>query len=235
MFKKITGLVLGIALFTMCPLTAAAAPMVPAPYTADQLVDLSRAALAGVSSYHVDSVESTEFTYPATPQANFSYVETSQLTATPSCIYYQVVESVTTGGSTETKTVERYTSFEGNTLKEYTHNNNLPWGFRSRPVTQKGVTSFSMPDSFSLLKKNAARKTGAPKKPLFRFIQTESYISLPNRPPKDPHRLFILLMLLPCFLSQYMQNSRVHLRTISTVWSMSLPTICMITWQFRQK
>ena len=112
MFKKITGLVLGIALFTMCPLTAAAAPMVPAPYTADQLVDLSRAALAGVSSYHVDSVESTEFTYPATPQANFSYVETSQLTATPSCIYYQVVESVTTGGSTETKTVERYTSFE---------------------------------------------------------------------------------------------------------------------------
>ena len=71
MFKKITGLVLGIALFTMCPLTAAAAPMVPAPYTADQLVDLSRAALAGVSSYHVDSVESTEFTYPATPQANF--------------------------------------------------------------------------------------------------------------------------------------------------------------------
>lgn len=29
MFKKITGLVLGIALFTMCPLTAAAAPMVP--------------------------------------------------------------------------------------------------------------------------------------------------------------------------------------------------------------
>jgi len=83
MFKKITGLVLGIALFTMCPLTAAAAPMVPAPYTADQLVDLSRAALAGVSSYHVDSVESTEFTYPATPQANFSYVETSQLTATP--------------------------------------------------------------------------------------------------------------------------------------------------------
>lgn len=47
MFKKITGLVLGIALFTMCPLTAAAAPMVPAPYTADQLVDLSRAALAG--------------------------------------------------------------------------------------------------------------------------------------------------------------------------------------------
>lgn len=157
MFKKITGLVLGIALFTMCPLTAAAAPMVPAPYTADQLVDLSRAALAGVSSYHVDSVESTEFTYPATPQANFSYVETSQLTATPSCIYYQVVESVTTGGSTEAKTVERYTSFEGNTLKEYTHNNNLPWGFRSRPVTQKGVTSFSMPDSFSLLKKNSGQ------------------------------------------------------------------------------
>ena len=192
----------------MCPLTAAAAPMVPAPYTADQLVDLSRAALAGFLLIMLTVSNLREFTYPATPQANFSYVETSQLTATPSCIYYQVVESVTTGGSTETKTVERYTSFEGNTLKEYTHNNNLPWGFRSRPVTQKGVTSFSMPDSFSLLKR-------MPAKPLFRSIQTESYISLPNRPPKDPHRLFILLMLLPCFLSQYMQNSRYTCGTIS--------------------
>ena len=67
MFKKITGLVLGIALFTMCPLTAAAAPMVPAPYTADQLVDLSRAALAGVSSYHVDSVESVSYTHLTLP------------------------------------------------------------------------------------------------------------------------------------------------------------------------
>lgn len=52
-FKKMKGIVLGIVLFTMSSLTVTAAPMVQAPFTAAQLVDQSKAALAGVSSYHV--------------------------------------------------------------------------------------------------------------------------------------------------------------------------------------
>ena len=59
-FKKMKGIVLGIVLFTMSSLTVTAAPMVQAPFTAAQLVDQSKAALAGVSSYHVESVESIE-------------------------------------------------------------------------------------------------------------------------------------------------------------------------------
>lgn len=93
------GIVLGIVLFTMSSLTATAAPMVPAPFTAAQLVDQSKAALAGVSSYHVESVESIEMTYSLTPQVNFFHSITTQLTANPSCIYYQAVESTTTGGN----------------------------------------------------------------------------------------------------------------------------------------
>lgn len=66
-FKKMKGIVLGIVLFTMSSLTVTAAPMVQAPFTAAQLVDQSKAALAGVSSYHVESVESIEMTYSLTP------------------------------------------------------------------------------------------------------------------------------------------------------------------------
>ena len=159
-FKKMKGIVLGIVLFTMSSLNVTAAPMVQAPFTAAQLVDQSKAALAGVSSYHVESVESIEMTYSLTPQVNFFHSITTQLTANPSCIYYQAVESTTTGGNTEAASLERYTAFEGNVMKEYTSKNNLQWTLKSRRAKQ-GVTGFSMQDSFTLLKSSPGL-TGIP-------------------------------------------------------------------------
>ncbi|MDY2653575.1 MULTISPECIES: hypothetical protein [Eisenbergiella] len=149
-FKKMKGIMLGIVLFTMSSLTVTAAPMVQAPFTAAQLVDQSKTALAGDSSYHVESVESIEMTFFLTPQVNFFHSITTQLTANPFCIYYQAVESTTTGGNTEAASLERYTAFEGNIMKEYTSKNNLQWMLKSRRAKQ-GVTGFSMQDSFTLL------------------------------------------------------------------------------------
>lgn len=99
-------------------------------------------------------------TYSLTPQVNFFHSITTQLTANPSCIYYQAVESTTTGGNTEAASLERYTAFEGNVMKEYTSKNNLQWTLKSRRAKQ-GVTGFSMQDSFTLLKSSPGL-TGIP-------------------------------------------------------------------------
>ena len=60
MRKRITGIMLGIVLFIMSPLTVSAAPMVPAPFTSDQLLPVAQAAMAGVTSYQIALVSTSE-------------------------------------------------------------------------------------------------------------------------------------------------------------------------------
>lgn len=86
MRKRITGIMLGIVLFIMSPLTVSAAPMVPAPFTSDQLLPVAQAAMAGVTSYQIALVSTSE-SNKYNPTGKDTVFSIYQITGTSSCIH----------------------------------------------------------------------------------------------------------------------------------------------------
>ena len=143
MRKRITGIMLGIVLFIMSPLTVSAAPMVPAPFTSDQLLPVAQAAMAGVTTYQIALVSSSE-SNKYNPTGKDTVFSIYQITGTSSCIHILRDQNISAAGKNLSDKLDQYFSLEGNMEKNYIHRNDIPWFVLTDPVTEKNLSKYNI-------------------------------------------------------------------------------------------